>query len=381
MEKVNTEVMSQLLDGLLDNFILNEGEREAIVEDNTTRANRARDLIDTIKRKGDCASRRMISLLKDRDPHLFATLGLTVEDPAQEVPTEQSWPDTLQKTSPTFWKEKQNDPDNYRVTRESIESRIALLITNIEFKDQDFNRKGAEKDEKNMENLLTGLGYEVVKHRNLTAKKIDEVLSVFSTHPKLKNTDSVFVVIMSHGRRGFILGYDVKKNISPGEEQDEFPIDNIYKRLGTQNCPSLKNKPKVIIIQACRGGGTGSVYVCDDGNAAVTSDDVPQSSQKPSAEASNIEDDGWQIEHNERDFTSLLSCTPDNKSYRHTFDGSIMIQSTVKVFNSFACKKHIEELFTLIIREVANFSAGTKRQIPTKDRHTLLKNFYLYPGI
>ena len=51
-------------------------------------------------------------------------------------------------------------------------SRVALLITNITFSDARLNRHGAEKDEESMENLLRALGYEVVKHRNLTAQVI-----------------------------------------------------------------------------------------------------------------------------------------------------------------------------------------------------------------
>lgn len=47
---------------------------------------------------------------------------------------------------------------------------MALLITNISFTNPRLNRNGAEKDEENTEALLKGLGYEVVKHRNLTGK-------------------------------------------------------------------------------------------------------------------------------------------------------------------------------------------------------------------
>lgn len=47
---------------------------------------------------------------------------------------------------------------------------MALLITNRNFRDSRLNREGAEKDEENMEKLLTSLHYEVVKHRDLTAK-------------------------------------------------------------------------------------------------------------------------------------------------------------------------------------------------------------------
>lgn len=47
---------------------------------------------------------------------------------------------------------------------------MALLITNIKFTNERMNRYGADKDEENMEKLLTGLGYEVLKHTNLTGK-------------------------------------------------------------------------------------------------------------------------------------------------------------------------------------------------------------------
>lgn len=58
----------------------------------------------------------------------------------------------------------------YPGPKKAIYNRVALLITNITFTDQRSNRHGAEKDEENMEMLLKGLGYEVVKHRNLTGQ-------------------------------------------------------------------------------------------------------------------------------------------------------------------------------------------------------------------
>lgn len=58
----------------------------------------------------------------------------------------------------------------YPAEKNSIRNRVALLITNIKFTDERYNRNGAEKDEENMETLLTALGYEVVKHTNLTGK-------------------------------------------------------------------------------------------------------------------------------------------------------------------------------------------------------------------
>jgi len=48
--------------------------------------------------------------------------------------------------------------------------RLALLITNIHFKDSSYDRDGAERDHENMEWLLTALGYRVEKYTDLTGE-------------------------------------------------------------------------------------------------------------------------------------------------------------------------------------------------------------------
>lgn len=63
-------------------------------------------------------------------------------------------------------------------------------------------------------------------------------------------SDSTFVVIMSHGKRDAILGVHYT-TLNPS---DAFPVDKIYYYLNAENCPGLRNKPKVILLQACRGG-------------------------------------------------------------------------------------------------------------------------------
>lgn len=51
-----------------------------------------------------------------------------------------------------------------------MSNRVALLITNIQFTNDKCTRHGAEKDEENMEKLLKGLGYEVLKYTDLTGE-------------------------------------------------------------------------------------------------------------------------------------------------------------------------------------------------------------------
>uniref|UniRef100_A0A8C7CR59 Uncharacterized protein n=1 Tax=Oncorhynchus kisutch TaxID=8019 RepID=A0A8C7CR59_ONCKI len=217
--------------------------------------------------------------------------------------------------------------------------RLALLINNVEFDDKSMLRRGAVKDEENIERLLRDLGYDVVKHRNLSGQEMDEAVKAFSKREEHLLSDSVFVVMMSHRELGAIM----------------------------DNCKALVNKPKVILIQACRGGNDGFVWV---------SDAVPG----PSHDL-ELESDSIKREHNKKDFISLLSCTPDTKSYRDPKMGTFFIQHIMETFNTYACYDHIEELFRKVMVHFEDFHMGKGRQMPTKDRATLTKHFYLFPGL
>lgn len=89
MEKVSKPVLKQLLDDLLDDGLLNDGETNSVLEDNSNKSDMARALIDMVKRKGDKASRKMIAHLESRDSTLFSELGLTCEPPPQPA---GEWP-------------------------------------------------------------------------------------------------------------------------------------------------------------------------------------------------------------------------------------------------------------------------------------------------
>ncbi|XP_074498307.1 caspase a-like isoform X3 [Sebastes fasciatus] len=380
VEKASNSLLKDLLDDLLDDGVLNDGQKDSILEENSNRADKARSLIDTVKRKGDEASRKMIAHLHSRDLMLYSELGLTCGEPAQPgqqmkgggQQMKQEWSTVLLPTPKEFWEKKLNDSEVYAAAEKSIRNRVALLITNITFTDKRFNRNGAEKDEEDMEKLLTGLGYEVVKYTNLTGKEIDDAVIRFSKLPKLRETDSVVVVIMSHGKLGAVLGVNWTKEKS----DDEFPINNLYEHLGTKNCPALMDKPKIIIIQACRGEDKGSVLVKDGADQDVACDDALQPD-----DMDDIEDDAFQYAIKEKDFISLLSCTPDTVSYRQRVNGSFLIQYIVDVFSTFAHEQDIEKLFKKVMRRFEDFSIEYRRQMPTKDRVTLTKDFYFFPGI
>lgn len=83
VEKASKELIKQLLDDLLEDDVLNDGQKDSILEENSTRADKARALIDEVKKKGDKASGKMIAHIQSRDSLLYSELGLSSGQPAQ----------------------------------------------------------------------------------------------------------------------------------------------------------------------------------------------------------------------------------------------------------------------------------------------------------
>ncbi|XP_077468299.1 caspase a-like [Stigmatopora argus] len=406
VEGVSIAVIRQLLDDLLDEKVFNYGEMEAI-DEGQSRVNKARLFIDMVTKKGDEASWKAITYLYERDQNFATKLGLPRDRPQGELTSsrrsatsigkspasgaEFEWSKTLVRCKKTFWNSKKNDPQIYPVTEKSTWNRMALLINNIKFKDpEQGNRQGADTDQRNMNKLLQALGYEVVNHTNLTGKQIDKAIVDFSKDPKLKDTDSVIVVIMSHGKKDFILGVDWT-GIQRKHEEDVFAIDKIFKHLAPGNCKALMDKPKIIIIQACQGKNDGKVKIRDNADGVKIRDNADGvktdscHSAARSAPAADADADGgagslkWV--HEEKDFLSLLSCTPDTVAHRDVTKGAYFIQYIVDALNTFACKDHINEIYRKVMRRFEKQSFAQSMQMATIARDTMTKDFYLFPGV
>ncbi|KAJ3582946.1 hypothetical protein NHX12_000080 [Muraenolepis orangiensis] len=350
VQKVPMPVIKGILDDLWQKKVLSTEDKDFVMENQTSKVDKARCLIDMVMGKGDRASQMMVDSLKDRDGELWFSLGL-IPYPGMELsrirvdfvekvemPVIKRLVDYLWEKCVLYTKEKYSVMETSKVDRarclidivmgkgdrasQMMVDRMkiypvmapdartspALLITNVHFHHMPL-RKGAEKDEQNMENLLTFLGYTVVKYRDLSGVQMDEAIEKFSKDARLPEADSVFVVIMSHGQRGAVLGV---RHSSDGEA-DTLPVDNIYKHLNSERCPGLLNKPKVIIIQACRGDMDGSVSIPDGPGSVgwatcVQVDGFLQPQLEDTEE--HIEDDGFRRVHKEKDMIAFLSCTP-----------------------------------------------------------------------
>lgn len=122
---------------------------------------------------------------------------------------------------------------------------ICLIVNNLEFEGKKTpDRYGAERDEAALHQLFEyELGFEVHIRNDLRNFEMQQVAEEFAA--KDHSEYCVFVCfLMSHGGDHGIL---------EGVRGRAIRIEDITTEFTSSRCPSLANKPKLFIIQACRG--------------------------------------------------------------------------------------------------------------------------------
>lgn len=385
MDSVSQGTLNVLLDELLKAQVLNQEEVDLVRAGSSTSVAKARALIDNVIRKGPDACQLCISYLRASDLYLAKRLGLSSESDSgistQNTPAlaaalpaslvvqvrdsgASCGPDATLKLCPLDQVKRMQQQKIYPVKeRSSQRTRLALIIWNFEFEHLP-KRSGAEADVKGMTELLQDLGYGVVVRQDLSSSDMESELKAFAARPEHASSDSTFVVFMSHGIREGICGKGYSE-----DNPDVLNVDQIFRSLNTVHCPNLKDKPKVIILQACRGVREGAAWVKD---SAEGTGDCPAVSME------DLEDDAIRKVHIEKDFIAFCSSTPDHVSWRHPTRGSIFITKLIEKFKMYAWSYHLEDIF----REVRNAfePVAGRAQMPSTERVTLTKPFYLFPG-
>ncbi|XP_011782413.1 PREDICTED: LOW QUALITY PROTEIN: inactive caspase-12-like [Colobus angolensis palliatus] len=240
-----------------------------------------------------------------------------------------------------------------------------LVICNKEFHYL-HNQNGSELDLLGMQDLLENLGYSVVIEENLTAQEMETALRQFAARPEHQSSDSTFLVFMSHGILNGVCG---TKHWD--QEPDVLHDDTIFEIFNNRNCRSLRDKPKVIIMQACRGNGAGIVWFTTDSGKA-SADTHGQLLQ------SNICNDAVTKAHVEKDFIAFKSSTPHNVSWRHEISGSVFISQIIYYFKEYSWSHHLEEIFPKV--QCSFETPNVVTQLPTIERLSMTRYFYLFPG-
>ena len=217
-----------------------------------------------------------------------------------------------------------------------VESCYVLVIHNYIFPMREGNvRHGSEEDVKNLCSLFDDFNFKTRIVNNLTQSQMVEILSE-TAEKDFSRYDCFLCVILSHGLKDGILGIDDEK----------IKIEAITSNFRRDACPSLDGKPKIFLIQACRGSIQDRVHIETD-------------SEPVSCASSSLPADA--------DFLICFATAPGHLSYRQPALGSWFISTVVAVFKEHAEREHLMDMMSRVNNRVANYPSKTGfKQIPSQ---------------
>jgi caspase-like apoptosis-related cysteine protease len=250
------------------------------------------------------------------------------------------------KTSISMMEEKTKKCPSVPVTEEThyymgFEKRGKALIFNHKQFDQKRenrlkSRSGTEKDADILNETLTSLGFDVSIDTDPVLDTICEKLDRAVAAEDNEDSDCVLVAVLSHGHDdGKISAYD-----------QDYREEILWKPFLGKKARRLNGKPKLFIIQACRGTGWDEGVEIDGaeqskGNTGVT---------RPS----------------HADFLIARATVPGHVSFRNKNTGSYFIQELCAVLKSEA---YTEDLVSILTKVQGNMARKTiheqYKQIPS----------------
>ena len=195
---------------------------------------------------------------------------------------------------------------------------------------------GGRRDEEGLHVIFTTLGFDVRIHQNLTAQ---EIIHTAKTYSQMQHEGVFFLIILSHGM--LINNKHVVFGTDGSQDGGTVEINNLESMFHATNCPSLREVPKIFVIDACRGSRNERVHQpkvsARSGDMVARSADVDMISINSSPAA--VTDSSH--------FAIVYASTYGNVAFASS-RGSQLTQTFVSVI----AEATPEESFTDIIREV-----------------------------
>ena len=196
-------------------------------------------------------------------------------------------------------------------------------------------RKGTHRDARDLKHTLYNFGFDTVVETDKTKEDIDDILeSVAQAEEENNESDCILVAVLSHGSKGRIRAFDKKYDES-----------DLWRPFLADKCKSLIGKPKIFIIQACRG------VAVDRG---VDLDDAEEDDETTGEEEEEEEDDGdGRSIPAHADFLIVWATPTGYKAARRHNSGSIFIQTFCKILQKYGEKEDFFSLLTRVNSSVA----------------------------
>lgn len=227
---------------------------------------------------------------------------------------------------------------------------FVAVINNMVYPERpDVLRKGSDEDVTMLRQFFEiDLGFEYRPFLNKSSSDLMTTVRDLS-EKDYSQYDSFFCVLSSHGSEKGIICVD-EKPVAVGAITSMFTVDK---------CKSLWNKPKVFIIQACRGSTDDPGAVAED--SACFHPHAPFMHRLPV----------------ESDFLVAFSSPAGYTSFRHEDQGSWFIQRLVEVFKGYYEKEHLLDLLLRVNYKIARLdSTGNLKQMPSYECRLTKKCYF-----
>ncbi|XP_040823212.1 caspase-6-like [Ochotona curzoniae] len=245
---------------------------------------------------------------------------------------------------------------------------IALIFNHNEFSEE-LNlgkRQGTHADKEGLTRRFKELGFEVKSFDDLKEEKLQHEIRKASTCSHA-DADCFVCVILSHGEGNHIYAKDAK-----------IEIQTLTALFKGDKCPSLVGKPKIFIIQACRGIEYDEPVIPMD---AVDSETGGQDSNMTQVDAASV----YTLPAG-ADFLMCYSVAEGYYSFRDPKKGSWYIQDLCEMLGKYGSSLEFTELLTLVNRKVSQREVESsnipkaigKKQAPCF-ASMLTKKLHFYP--
>lgn len=271
-----------------------------------------------------------------------------------------------------------HDPDeDYKMT--STQRGICLIINNVQFElDMLSTRKGSDMDAFRFKEIFKQLGFLVESKRNITSDKMRSILKQVSARCMSKH-DALVVILLSHGTESGIYGTD-------GLEVD---LNDILTYFDNKKCKQMMGKPKVFIVQACRGrqadyGVRNSQTFFSQPESQAT---LTQPSQLTQINIDSPKISRWtEVDRSyvptRTDMVLCFSCHNGFVSTRNEEEGSWLGASLAYHLQNESWRKHLIEIFNMVSRDVRRRkSIDGYKQVLEITTIGFDKNLYFNPGL
>lgn len=260
---------------------------------------------------------------------------------------------------------------------------IALIINNEVFGDNPEATKnekeqekldirlGSNEDVKALETLFEALDFKVKTERNKGKAEILNTLFDVSREDH-SGYDCFVLWLMSHGLDGRFYGADGQT----------VPIETIRDYFSNVKCSTLRGKPKLIFIQACRGHGKEKGVVADAPHGCTRQ---PSTHEDLTAEEEESSDTGYNFrlsktipEH--ADILIANSTISGYASFRNPRDGSRFVRCIVEVFREYAGYEDVLSMLTMVNQRISEMGEIENKQV-SEPASTLTKKLFFWPGL